>query len=138
MISQIQNSPSDIADDGIHDLNKIKLNGSKRQQLQKVSEEFESLFVTKIMTLMDKTVDKENGLFGEDEKYMSTFKSYIFQEMGRNIAKNPRTSFGFAKQMYQQMEKYLPPEKTDTVNGTEGTDKLKPLKTQMNTVDKEI
>ena len=39
-------------------------------------------------------------------KYMDNFKSFIYSEMGREMAQNPRTTFGFAKQIYEQMEKY--------------------------------
>ena len=57
---------------------------------------------------MDKTVDHEGGLFEKGEgDYVDTFKSIVFQQMGRDIANNPRTSFGFADQIYRQMEKYV-------------------------------
>lgn len=101
----------DIVNDAAQTLDKIKLEKSNKTQLKKVSQEFEAIFVTKMLTLMDKTVDKEGGLFGEENKYMDNFKSYMFNEMGRQIAKNPTTTFGFAKQMYAQMEKALPPER---------------------------
>ena len=70
------------------------------------STEFESIFVTKMLSEMDKTVDHENGLFGKESQYVDTFKSIVYQQMGRDIANNPRTSFGFADQIYRQMEKY--------------------------------
>ncbi len=87
--------------------NKIKSAGNKKEQLDKVSKEFESLFVTKMLSVMDNTVDKTGGIFGEKQPYLDTFKSFIFQEMGRDIANNPRTSIGLAKQIYTQMEKYV-------------------------------
>jgi Rod binding domain-containing protein len=101
---------TDIVNNNIQTLDIIKADKSQRSQLKKASQEFEAIFASKMLSLMDKTVDKDKGLFGEEEKYMDTFKSHIFNEMGRQIAKNPATSFGFAKQMYAQMEKYLPPE----------------------------
>lgn len=85
--------------------NQIKRTGSQKEQLKKVSAEFESIFVTKMLTLMDKTVDKEGGMFGDEGKFLKTFKSYMFNEMGRQIAHNPKTSMGFAAQIYKQMEK---------------------------------
>lgn len=97
-------------------LDNIKLNASNKAQLKKVTQEFEAVFVTKMLTLMDKTVESDGGIFGEDTKYLDSFKSVIFQEMGRDIARNPNTSFGFAKQMYAQMEKFLPPEETSTAD----------------------
>ena len=87
--------------------NNIKNSSDKKEQLKKVANEFESMFITKMMSLMDKTVDKEGGIFGEESKYEDTFKSFVFQEIGRDLAKNERTSFGFAKQIYQQMERYV-------------------------------
>lgn len=91
-------------------LDNIKLTASNKAQLKKVTQEFEAVFVTKMISLMDKTVDSDGGIFGEDTKYLDSFKSVIFQEMGRDIARNPATTFGFAKQMYTQMEKSLPPD----------------------------
>ena len=67
---------------------------------------FEAIFVTKMLTEMDKTVDRENGIFGEKNQYEDTFKSIIYQQIGHDIASNPRTSLGMAEQIYRQMEKY--------------------------------
>ena len=87
--------------------NRIKESGTQKEQLKKVATEFESIFVTKMLSEMDKTVDKEGSLFGEESKYVDTFKSIIYQQMGRDIASNPRTTFGFADQIYRQMERYV-------------------------------
>ncbi|MBR6126547.1 rod-binding protein [bacterium] len=85
--------------------NRIKEAGDEKAQLKKAATEFESIFITKMLQEMDKTVDKEeNGLFGNDNKYEEAFKSIVFQQMGRDLANNPRTSFGFADQIYRQME----------------------------------
>lgn len=86
--------------------NDVKNAKSGKEQLKKIANEFESIFITKMLTLMDKTVEKE-GLFGEKNQYTDTFKSIVFQEMGRDLSKNERTSFGFAKQIYEQMERYV-------------------------------
>ena len=75
--------------------------------MKKVATEFESIFVTKMLSEMDKTVDHENSLFGKEGQYVDTFKSIVYQQMGRDIANNPRTSFGFADQIYRQMEKFV-------------------------------
>ena len=85
--------------------NQIKGAGTEKEQLKKAATEFESIFITKMLQEMDKTVDKEeNGLFGNDNKYEEMFKSIVFQQMGRDLASNPRTTFGFADQIYRQME----------------------------------
>lgn len=87
--------------------NSIKASGGQKTQLKKVGQEFETLFMTKIMTLMDKTVDKKDGLFGEESKYVDTFKNHVFQEVSRQLSQNPHTSIGIASQIYKQMERYV-------------------------------
>ena len=87
--------------------NQIKKSGNQKEQLKKVSSEFEAVFVTKMITLLDKTVEKEEGVFGQEGNFLKNFKSFMFTEMGRDIAHNPKTSFGFAEQIYKQMEKGL-------------------------------
>lgn len=88
-------------------VNRIKDSKSGKEALNKVAKEFEAIFVTKMFSTMDESVDREGGIFGEETKYMDNFKSYMFNEMGRQLANNPRSSFGFAKQIYQQMERYV-------------------------------
>lgn len=100
MMSQTINSDQQV-------LNRAMQGQTHKKQLDKVSKEFEAVFITKMLNEMDKTVDREGGIFGEDTKYLDTFKSYMYGELGRQLANNPRTSFGFAKQIYTQMEKYV-------------------------------
>src|SRR5574344_451899 len=80
---------------------------NSKAKLEKVSKEFESIFITKMLNIMDESVDKEGGIFGEDTSYYDKMKSFMFNELGRQMANNPRTSFGFAKQIYSQMERYI-------------------------------
>lgn len=87
--------------------NQIKDGHSGKEQLKKVSKEFESVFISKMFSVMDETVDREGGIFGEDTKYYDNFKSYMYNELGRELANNPHSTFGLAKQIYQQMEKYV-------------------------------
>ncbi len=87
--------------------NRIKEAGDSKAQLRKAAEEFESIFITKMLSEMDKTVDHEGGIFGEKTQYVDTFKSIVYQQMGHDLASNPRTTFGFADQIYKQMEKYV-------------------------------
>ncbi len=87
--------------------NKIKETGGQKAQLKKVGQEFETLFMTKMMSLMDKTVDKEGGILGGESKYVDTFKSHVFQEVSRQLSNNPHTSIGIASQIYKQMERYV-------------------------------
>ena len=87
--------------------NRIKESGDSKEQLKKAAQEFEAIFITKMLTEMDKTVDREEGLFGEKTQYVDTFKSIVYQQMGHDMASNPRSSIGMAQQIYRQMEKYV-------------------------------
>lgn len=77
---------------------------SKKEQLQKVATEFESIFVSKMLNELDKTVDKEGSLF-QESKYLDNLKSFMYNDIARNISQNPNTSLGIAKQLYTQLEK---------------------------------
>ena len=87
--------------------NRIKESGDSKEQLKKAAQEFEAIFITKMLTEMDKTVDREEGLFGEKTQYVDTFKSIVYQQMGHDMASNPRSSIGMAEQIYRQMEKFV-------------------------------
>ncbi|MBQ3312116.1 hypothetical protein IJG72_08570 [bacterium] len=88
-------------------LNRIKSAGDKKAQLKKIGEEFETMFLTKMIETLDKTVDKVGGILGEESRYVDTFKNHVFQEIGRQIASNKYTSVGIASQIYKQMEKFV-------------------------------
>ena len=77
---------------------------SEKEQLQKTANEFESIFIAKMLNEMDKTVDKENSLF-QESKYLDNLKSFMYNGIAREIASNPHTSIGVAKQLYTQLEK---------------------------------
>lgn len=77
---------------------------TEKEQLKKVATEFESIFVAKMLTEMDKTVDKEGSLF-QESKYLDNLKSFMYNDIARQISSNPHTSIGVAKQLYTQLEK---------------------------------
>ena len=87
--------------------NRIKEAGDSKAQLRKAGEEFESIFITKMLSQMDKTVDRTGSIFGEKSPYVDTFKSIVYQQMAHDMASNPRTSIGLADQIYKQMERYV-------------------------------
>lgn len=97
--------PSETINPDQQIFNKITGTGSKKEQLKKVAKEFEAIFISKMFSTMDETVDREGGIFGEETKYFDTFKSYMYNELGRQLASNPHSTFGLAKQIYEQMEK---------------------------------
>ncbi len=77
---------------------------SQKEQLKKVSKEFESIFIAKMLNEMDKTVDKEGSMF-QESKYLDNLKSFMYNDIARQISHDPRSTLGIAKQMYQQLEK---------------------------------
>lgn len=77
---------------------------SEKEQLKRVSTEFESIFVAKMLNELDKTVDKEGSMF-QESKYLDNLKSFMYNDIAREISTNPQTTLGIAKQMYQQLEK---------------------------------
>ena len=87
--------------------NRIKEAGDSKAQLKKAGEEFESIFITKMLSEMDKTVDRSGSIFGEKSPYVDTFKSIVFQQVAHDLASNPHSSIGLADQIYKQMEKYV-------------------------------
>ena len=98
-------------------INTVRSQGTQREQLKKVAKEFEAILVSKMLTQMDKTIDREGSMFGES-KYMENFKSIFFNQIGRDVANSPTSNIGFAKQLYAQMEKTVPLEEGDIVNTT--------------------
>ena len=87
--------------------NRIKESGDSKEQLKKAAQEFEAIFITKMLSEMDKTVDREGGLFGDKTQYVDTFKSIVYQQIGHDMASKPTSSIGMAQQIYSQMEKYV-------------------------------
>lgn len=88
-------------DQSIDALQKIQNSSSgKLDKLKKASCEFESVLLTQMFEIMDSTVERSGFLSnGKNEKM---FKSLMFQEVSKNIASNPATSIGLAKQIYEQ------------------------------------
>lgn len=101
----LQNDPPVNSEQEV--FNRIRQSKSGKEELKKTAQEFEGIFISKMFSLMDQTVDKEGGIFGGETSYYDTFKSYMYNEVGRELAKTPQSSFGFAKQIYEQMEKYV-------------------------------
>ena len=87
--------------------NRIKESGDSKVQLKKAAEEFEAIFITKMLNEMDKTVDKSDSIFGKENKYEEAFKSIVYQQIGHDMAANPHSQIGIANQIYKQMEKYV-------------------------------
>ena len=81
------------------------LNGQKdikEESLKQAASEFEAVFVKQLFEVMDKTVQKSELFHGGQAE--DIFKSMLNDEMAKNIASSPTTSFGLAEQIYQQMK----------------------------------
>ena len=106
--ANLLNSGSTISDSQ-YTLNNIKALGKdkEKEQLKKVGQEFETMFITKLMQTMDKMIDREGGILGEETRYIDTFKNHVYQEFVKQMASNPHTSIGLANHIYKQMEKYV-------------------------------
>lgn len=97
--------------------NKIRNSSTKDEQLKRAAAEFESIFITQMLSRMDNTVDRQGGIFENNGMYMKNFKSYMFQQVGRDMANNSHNSFGLAKQIYEQMKVCLPREAQNVSEG---------------------
>ena len=97
--------------------NKIRSSNSQDDQLKKAATEFESIFVAQTLQKLDNLVDKEGGIFENNGAYLKNFKSFMFQQLGRDIANNPLNSFGLAKQIYEQMKVCLPQQPQEVKEG---------------------
>jgi len=82
--------------------NMQNLTGDKKKQMD-AAKDFEAVFVTKMLDIIDSTVDREGGFLGKG-KAAAAFKPFYHQAIAQEIVSNPDSSFGLAKQMYEQME----------------------------------
>lgn len=78
------------------------MNISGKEKLMKTAQEFEAVFISRLLNTMNSTVEKSE-LFG-DSKVQDKFRSMMNQHVAKDIASNPQTSFGMAKQIYEQMK----------------------------------
>jgi len=72
------------------------------EKLKKTASEFEAVFVTQFLEILNSTVERSEEFSGGRGEEM--FRSMMNEEVAKNIASNPKTSFGFAQQVYQQMK----------------------------------
>jgi len=79
------------------------LKGKSDEDLKKAAQSFEAVFVNQLFNAMDKTIDREGSMLsgGRGEKM---FRSMFYDEISKDISSNSATSFGFAKQIYEQMK----------------------------------
>jgi len=73
------------------------------ERLKQTAEDFEAVFITKMFDIMDQTISRGEGIISQG-KEAKVFRTFMHQELAKQIASNPETSFGLAKQMYEQMK----------------------------------
>ncbi|OGH99425.1 MAG: hypothetical protein A2104_02380 [Candidatus Melainabacteria bacterium GWF2_32_7] len=74
----------------------------REESLRKTASDFEAVFIKQFLETMDSTVRKSELFHGGQAE--NIFKSMLNDEVAKNIASNPTTSFGLAEQIYQQMK----------------------------------
>lgn len=74
----------------------------KQSELMEAAQNFEAVFINQMMNIMDSTVEKSDFLRGG--KGEEIFKKMMNQNISVEMAKNPASSFGLAKQIYEQMK----------------------------------
>lgn len=72
------------------------------EALKKAACDFEAVFVRQLLEIMDSTVQKSELMHGGQAE--GIFKSMLNEEVAKEIASNPATSFGLAEQIYKQMK----------------------------------
>ncbi len=77
---------------------------SEAEELRKVSEDFESLFVKMMLDSMRSTLD-DNGLIPKNSGE-KLFEDHLFDEYARKIGS--AADFGIAEMMYNQLSDRLP------------------------------
>lgn len=89
--------------ENINVLNKAKGANLEDSQMMEAAKDFEAVFVTKLLNVMDSTVSRDEG-FMKQGKTEKTFKSFYHQAIAKEMTRDPETSFGLAKQIYEQMK----------------------------------
>lgn len=86
----------------INKLSGINFKNKSDSELMDAAKQFESVFLNKLFNAMDSTVHRDGMLSnGRGEKM---FRSMFYDEIAKNTASDPTTSFGLAKQIYEQMK----------------------------------
>lgn len=86
----------------INKLSGINFKNKTDRELMEAASQFEAVFVNQLFKAMEATVERDGLLSGGKGEEM--FRSMFYEEIARDISSNPATSFGFAKQIYEQMK----------------------------------
>lgn len=106
MIGPIDNQSVYRMNSPINNLNNMNFKNipaqDKDEKLKEAAKDFEAVFIHQFMETIDKTVERSDFLRGGNSE--NTFRSMLNQEIAKNTASSPSTSFGIAEQIYRQMK----------------------------------
>lgn len=80
----------------------INKNNTSEEKLKKTAQDFESVFLNQFLETLNSTVERSEEFSGGRGEEM--FRSMLNQEISKSISSNSHTSFGFARQIYEQMK----------------------------------
>ncbi|MDD3593140.1 MAG: rod-binding protein [Candidatus Gastranaerophilales bacterium] len=106
MINPIQNT--NIQDSNVqNNLNELRRLNCKEQssddKLWEAAKGFEAIFVTRLLEQMNDSEMGKGGFLGRSNGE-KMYKSMFFQEIGKEIVKNPTASFGMANAVYNRLK----------------------------------
>lgn len=86
----------------LEDLSGANKNNKTDEQLKKSAKDFEAVFINQFLETLSSTVERSEEFSGGRGEEM--FRSMMNDEIAKNLASTPQTSFGFAQQIYEQMK----------------------------------
>lgn len=88
-------------------------NHENKEDLMKTAKQFEGVFIQQLLSSMDKTVDRSDGIF-ESGYADDTFRGMFYERVADGIANKPgASSFGIADSIYKQLILRLPADQQD-------------------------
>ncbi len=107
MINQIDisNTMFNLQGKKLEELTNTNKTNKMDDQLKKAAQDFEAVLVNQFLEILNSTVEKSEEFSGGKGEEM--FRSMLNQEISKNISSTPQTSFGFAKQIYEQMKEKM-------------------------------
>ena len=83
-------------------LSGINFKNKDNKELMQAARQFEAVFVNQLFKALDATIEREGMFSGGRGEEM--FRSMFHDEIAKKISSDPTTSFGLAKQIYEQMK----------------------------------
>jgi len=98
----LEQSMIGVQEDKIKSLSSLDFKNKKQEELMAAAQQFEAVFVNQLFKALDSTIAKDGMFSGGRGEQM--FKSMFYDEIAKDISSSPATSFGFARQIYEQMQ----------------------------------